>query len=87
MTDISQVPFDIFVRKYEDETPICTLTVGKVSNTDDLHEDHCGGDEDQDKLEDEVASSLNSEEMQDLNERCSHKNEITLHDLKMMIYE
>ena len=86
MADISQIPFDIFVRNYGDDTPVCTVTVGLESSAD-AHNSDSDQSEEQEQQNDNDTSSLDSQEMHDLQERMGRHHEFTIYDLKQKIYE
>lgn len=75
-------PFDIFVRNYTDDSPVCTITFGIKAGPSDEQQD----DQIQDDIQDLVDDQSFDENFQKMHARVNNQTGWTLLDLKQMIH-
>lgn len=76
---MSQNIFDIFVRSYEDDSPVATLTIGLDLNSASAENDI---------KDDVIPDSANDQDIQSQVKRRQYsKNQTMIFDIKEMIYQ
>lgn len=83
----SGIPFDIFVRNYSDDMPICTLTFGINSKSDASPHPDIQDDLSEEQFSDNLSQDMDQNQLQHIQERVNNQFNLTLLDLKQMIHD